>query len=556
MNPKISLFLQDEPVKAIALLAALVALASTPIAFAVLGRLNWFEARRGRVMMKPSFWSIACGMVMVMGIPAIFAALVIKSRDFDHNRYEFDPNKTWSVLDQGRSFQSLQDADRAVRAEMEQLATERKNLVNAVKKLDDAMLAMRAASSQSPATAQTIPSVLERLASIRKAVGVDGPQQLMDFTAPPAALPAAPTVVATSSTAAPGTAMTPTVASSIPNPAGAGAVPTPSADATGLSASEADAELATVPAPQKALASMLPLADVPKGWTVGKSGDKHLETFNADNLFEKIDGRAESFTQTNVIGMAYTYYHPTGDDSNEVQVYIFEFDHSKPFRAQSKYGTEKPDGAVPVKVGTEGYTSAGSLLFYVEPFYTQIVSTKDDPKFAAVALELAQRIAAKQMPAKSASPGDDPEKMADAPPASPDALFALLPKEPKHGSPNLVPQDVFGYSFLSEVFMADYEDGGATWQGFLRPYGSDDEAKAILAKYLDNAKQDGAQVKEITTEGADQMVSISNIGLTDVVFRRGSVIAGANGSTDPAKAEAFSKAFDKGLPATLPKLGK
>ena len=33
---------------------------------------------------------------------------------------------------------------------------------------------------------------------------------------------------------------------------------------------------------------MLPLIDPPAGWTVGKSGEKHLETFNADNLFEKI----------------------------------------------------------------------------------------------------------------------------------------------------------------------------------------------------------------------------------------------------------------------------
>ena len=104
--------LASDPFLVLALLAALIALATTPLAFAVLGRLDWFKARRGRVMQRPEFSSIVVGMMLVMGIPAIFAALVIKSRWFDHNRYEFDPNKTWSVLDQGREYQDAQGSRR------------------------------------------------------------------------------------------------------------------------------------------------------------------------------------------------------------------------------------------------------------------------------------------------------------------------------------------------------------------------------------------------------------------------------------------------------------
>ena len=94
--------LRDDPLLVLALTAALFALATTPIAFAVLGRMEWFKARRGRVMQRPEFASIVVGMILVMAIPAIFSALVLKSRYFDKNRYEFDPNKTWSVLEQGR----------------------------------------------------------------------------------------------------------------------------------------------------------------------------------------------------------------------------------------------------------------------------------------------------------------------------------------------------------------------------------------------------------------------------------------------------------------------
>ena len=145
--------LANDPFTTLALLAALVALATTPIAFAVLGRLDWFKARRGRIMQRPAFSSIVCAMMLVMGIPAIFMALVVKSRHFDEDRYEFDPNRTWSVLDQGRGYRKLQEADEAVRLEMKHLETVRKNMVDNVKHLDQAMLDLRAVAGTSPAVA-------------------------------------------------------------------------------------------------------------------------------------------------------------------------------------------------------------------------------------------------------------------------------------------------------------------------------------------------------------------------------------------------------------------
>ena len=574
MLGKLSENLASDPFKTLAMLAALVALASTPVAFAVLGRLDWFQARRGRVLMKPSFTTIVVGMMLVMSIPAILAAVILKSGDFDKNRYEFDPNKTWSVLEQGNRFRSVQEADAAVVEEMKRLGEERKNLVDDVKKLDEAMLALRGAAAQSQATAQAIPAVLERLATLRRAVRVDAPQQLMDFTAPAvtgaiagtgngngngnAAGANGPMVAnAAGSFFAPnGTGGATANPALTPNPNPGGTAPLAAAAKAGLTPAEADAEYATVAEPQRRLASMLPLADLPAGWEVAKSGGRHLEAFNAENMFEKIDGRAESFTQNNVTGMAYASYHPIGDDSNDVQLYIFEFDHTKPLRAQSKYNSEKPDELTKVAIGTEGYTSAGSLIFFADPFYTQFVATVDDPKFTAFAKALAERVAAKQKPAPSA--GGEGEGDANAPPsaeATAAAIYALLPAGPGKADPKFVAQDVFGYGFLSDVYMADYKEGEATWQGFLRPYATVAEAEAVFAKYLAAAKQDGGDAKLLETPGADQLVVCSNVGLVDAIFRRGSVIGGANGAADAAKAEAFARAFAKGLPAAVPGAG-
>ncbi|HMF35638.1 MAG TPA: DUF6599 family protein, partial [Isosphaeraceae bacterium] len=495
--------------------------------------------------------------------------LVLKSRYFDKNRYEFDPNKTWSVLEQGRGLASVQEADAAVQREMQRLALERKNLVDNVKKLDEAMLALRAVAGTSPAVAQTFPGVLQSLAGVRKSVGVDGPQQLLDFTAPPAELKnaAAGIPVATTATiAAAGSPLSASVSASAPT-AGTG---------NGLAPAQVEAEIAVVPEPQKAIAAMLPLSDLPPGWTPGKSGTKYIESFNADNLYEKIDGRAESFLQYGVKGMAYTFYHPTGDPSIEVQLYVFEMADS--LKALGKYGSEKPDEAKVIPVGDEGYTAAGSTLFYAGKYYTQIVSTQDDPRFAACALELARRVAARQKPGGSPAPAPTPvaasqPALASAPvptaestakavavqPAAanptaevtPAAYFTLLPAAGKQGDNKYVAQDVFGYSFLSDVFMADYKEGDITWQGFLRPYRDDKEAKEVLEKYIASVKQDGAEVKTLMTEGADQMIVSSSIGLFDVVFRKGNTLAGANGATNLKPAEAYARSLAKTLPAQV-----
>lgn len=523
-------YFMADPLRGVAIVASVLALATTPIACAVLGRMDFFQARRGRTYRRPGWAAVVCGMLLVMGIPAILLALVVKSEYFDKDRYEFDPNQTWTIIEQGRGFRTPAELNEAIRAEMQRLADERKNLVETVKKLDEAMLALRAVAGQSPAVAQTMPEVLQRLAGVRQAVGVDAPQQLMDFTAPPAALPAAPTavaVVATPAVTAPGAA--------------------PAAPIGGLTQAMVAAELAAVPEPQRRLAAMLPLLDLPPGWTVGKSGSRHLETFNAENLYEKINGRAESFIQYDVRGMAYTFFHPAGDESNEVQVYIFEM--GSPLKALGKYGSEKPDGVEPQPIGNEGYSSAGSTLFYADRYYTQIVSTKDDETFATFARELARRIAALQKPEQApASPGEGPSP----PKATPEALFALLPAEPKKAGAKYVAQDVFGYSFLSDVFMADYQAGDSTWQAFLRPCPDAPAAQKVFEQYLEEAKTNEAEVKTVDADGADRMVILQNFGLIDVVFLKGNAVGGVNGATEVGPAETFARSFVKDLPKALP----
>ena len=50
------------------------------------------------------------------------------------------------------------------------------------------------------------------------------------------------------------------------------------------------------------------------------------------------------------------------------------------------------------------------------------------------------------------------------------------------------------------------------------------------------------------------MIQSNNIGLIDVIFRKGNCLAGANGATKAEPAEAFARALAKSLPGSVPTL--
>jgi hypothetical protein len=260
--------------------------------------------------------------------------------------------------------------------------------------------------------------------------------------------------------------------------------------------------------------------------------------------------------------MSYAFFHPEGDDSLEAQVYIFEMANG--LKAFGKYSSEKPDeGLEPLAVGSEGYTSAGSVLFYAGKYYVQIVTTSDDPKLAAMAKDLAQRVAAaisgKPAPAAVAvaaapSPAPAAPTEPEATEASPELMFKLMPTGSGRTGDKYAAQDVFAYSFLTDVFLADYQEGKATWQGFIRPYQDAAEAAAILDKYEASVKEFGGKAETIQLEGATRAVKASLDGLTDVFFVKGNTLAGANGSTEAGPAETFARGFAKTLPEKVPAL--
>ena len=71
-------------------------------------------------------------------------------------------------------------------------------------------------------------------------------------------------------------------------------------------------------------------------------------------------------------------------------------------------------------------------------------------------------------------------------------------------------------------------------RGLFAPIETSRRPRPCLRNTSPAVKKDEAVVKTLTADGADEMVVSTNIGLIDVVFRKGNCLAGANGATSAA----------------------
>ena len=154
-------------------------------------------------------------------------------------------------------------------------------------------------------------------------------------------------------------------------------------------------------------------------------------------------------------------------------------------------------------IGTEGYTSAGStaLLRGAVLHPDRLDQGRRQVRRLRARAGQADR---RQAEARSRPQGG--HRAGEGRPSHARGAVRPAAAEPGRSSPKYVAQDVFGYSFLSDVFMADYKDGDVTWQGFLRPYPTPRRPRRSSRSTCDGAKQDGAEIRTVEAEGADRMV--------------------------------------------------
>jgi hypothetical protein len=279
----------------------------------------------------------------------------------------------------------------------------------------------------------------------------------------------------------------------------------------------------TVPAAPKRPEHFPEIAGV--GWT----SPDDVKHFDKDNLYEKIDGKAGMFLGYLFVGLDFATYRRT-DKGWAFDVYLY--DMGEPLNAFGVYRVERSPDAAVRPLGREGYTSGASVFFWKGKYYVNVLGPPDQADAAGAAEQVAAAV----------------EKTIadDGKPLWAEKVFPATGQ--KKGSLGYKATDALGYGFLRQLFLAEYDAGGKTYQLFIHRAADPAAAKALFEQYVEAVKKYNKLVSRKPSQGGEMLVSES-LGVFEAAFYKGALFAGVTECPDAAMAEKQATAFCDGLDA-------
>jgi hypothetical protein len=250
------------------------------------------------------------------------------------------------------------------------------------------------------------------------------------------------------------------------------------------------------------------------------------EFYNADNLFEKIDGRAPAYQGFNVQQLRCRSFNVVAAAGSYVDVYEYRFD--SPVDAFGMFALERDPKGRPLDFAPDGYSGEMGYFYRQGAVYVQIIASDVKAETLALTKAVAQN-RAKELPAD-------------------DRGLAGRRKLPAAGmiadTVAFVPENAQGQAAFKNVFQAKYNFDGAELPFFIMVAAPDDAAKAWKS-FQDFCARFG-KVESLPDVNGGKIFSAQVFGKWKVVYQRDGELGGVFDAADAAKAQAFVEKYLRG----------
>lgn len=271
---------------------------------------------------------------------------------------------------------------------------------------------------------------------------------------------------------------------------------------------------------QPAPRALLPDPGEFPGW----EADGEVLVYGPDDLWEYINGQAETFLRYDFIEVAGRHY-ATGDGL-EVKVDIYR--HGSPLAAWGVYTQFRSPDAAFLDIGVEGFGDEYSLLFWKGPYYVRLQAWEEGER-SREAMRRLGGFVADAIDYDGGEPGETAAFPTDG----------LVER-----SRTYVTEGALGSGKLPEAFIGDYRRGGAEGRLYLFPLEHEEDAGMLLEWY---AGEIGAGMREAGDGEESWEIGEGEAPYRGrvVLFRRGrwmGIVTGFEGNPETARAVAAEAA--------------
>ncbi|MCK9375462.1 MAG: hypothetical protein M0P73_04855 [Syntrophobacterales bacterium] len=243
-----------------------------------------------------------------------------------------------------------------------------------------------------------------------------------------------------------------------------------------------------------------------------------VESYNPDNLSDKIDGKAELYLPAGFKEMSCRSFGLPAAGGAHVDVYLYDMGSAP--NAYAVFSGQRRSGSPNIPLTANAYATANALFFTQGRFYVEIVADRASEALQSQLSAYAAALLAK-LPAEGKA-----SKATDA--------TALFPKEGlAPDTVRLSAADAFGLEGFNNVLTGEYrlKSGAAT--AFIARRGTPEQAQADAKRYLDFLADNGYKKNQAPGD-----LSVLNLEDSfEIVFVEGQILAGVHDASSLAAAQ-------------------
>jgi len=200
-----------------------------------------------------------------------------------------------------------------------------------------------------------------------------------------------------------------------------------------------------------------------------------IEIYNPDNLYDCINGAADSYLKYDFEELNLVRYKGDADQFLKIEIYK----HSNNANAFGIYSNERPLETNWVDVGAQGYYESKILNFYKGQYYVKLMGYKID-NIEELLLSVANKVS-------DYLEGDNQFPK----------LLEAFPEEGKIDySEQYINRNFLGYKSLAEAFTVDYKVDDKEFKMFLIKKNDTNICRKMLEDYFTSIKMDKENIKE------------------------------------------------------------